>query len=165
MAWMVFGNNRRRRYDGGYAGRGYGARGYGPRPGGGCARDACLLEGGCCLAESLNGNCLMLLLLSLPQLALLLLGPSSVVPREQTRAQACLLVLVRRYQQRISARRVYAVCRFSPSCSAYAVQAVTGHGAVRGTLLTGRRILRCRPGAAGGYDPAPQRSPEKMQWS
>jgi putative membrane protein insertion efficiency factor len=46
-------------------------------------------------------------------------------------------------------------CRFEPSCSAYALQALTLHGAVRGTGLVGWRLLRCHPGCAGGFDPVP----------
>ena len=47
------------------------------------------------------------------------------------------------------------VCRYHPSCSAYALQAVTDHGALRGSYLAVRRLLRCHPWAAGGYDPVP----------
>ena len=47
------------------------------------------------------------------------------------------------------------VCRYYPSCSAYALRAVTVHGAVRGSWLAVRRLLRCHPWAAGGYDPVP----------
>jgi len=47
------------------------------------------------------------------------------------------------------------VCRYYPSCSAYALRAVEVHGAVRGSWLAGRRLLRCHPWTPGGYDPVP----------
>ncbi len=46
-------------------------------------------------------------------------------------------------------------CRFTPSCSEYAVQALRHHGGVRGFRLAAARILRCRPGVPGGDDPVP----------
>ena len=46
-------------------------------------------------------------------------------------------------------------CRFHPSCSAYAMEALAGHGAARGTLLATRRVLRCHPWNPGGDDPVP----------
>jgi len=46
-------------------------------------------------------------------------------------------------------------CRFAPSCSDYAIAALRTHGAVHGAALAGKRILRCNPWVAGGYDPVP----------
>ncbi|MCA1794482.1 MAG: membrane protein insertion efficiency factor YidD [Desulfobacteraceae bacterium] len=46
-------------------------------------------------------------------------------------------------------------CRFYPSCSAYAVEAVQKHGSLKGSLLAAKRILRCHPFHAGGFDPVP----------
>jgi len=47
-------------------------------------------------------------------------------------------------------------CRFYPSCSNYGFEAVQTHGAIKGTYLTLRRILRCHPFNNGGYDPVPK---------
>jgi uncharacterized protein len=46
-------------------------------------------------------------------------------------------------------------CRYEPTCSAYALEAVTTHGALRGGVLTTRRLLRCHPWAGVGLDPVP----------
>lgn len=46
-------------------------------------------------------------------------------------------------------------CRFHPSCSAYALEAVTAHGAAAGSWLAVRRVCRCHPWHPGGYDPVP----------
>lgn len=47
-------------------------------------------------------------------------------------------------------------CRFTPSCSEYARQAVLAHGVLKGSILSLWRILRCQPFCAGGYDPVPE---------
>lgn len=49
-------------------------------------------------------------------------------------------------------------CRYVPSCSYYAVEAVELHGAAKGVWLSVRRLLRCRPGARSGWDPVPDSS-------
>ena len=54
-------------------------------------------------------------------------------------------------------------CRFVPTCSEYAVDAIEEHGALRGSWLALRRLLRCHPFARAGYDPAPQRI-RKPEW-
>jgi len=48
-------------------------------------------------------------------------------------------------------------CRFEPSCSAYALEALHTHGAARGSWLSTKRLCRCHPWHAGGYDPVPPR--------
>ena len=47
-------------------------------------------------------------------------------------------------------------CRFEPTCSHYGEEAIAKHGALRGTILTVWRILRCGPWSKGGYDPVPE---------
>ncbi|SDC80189.1 membrane protein insertion efficiency factor YidD [Actinokineospora iranica] len=70
-----------------------------------------------------------------------------------------LLVPVRVYRRWISPALPPA-CRFYPSCSAYAVEALTVHGALRGSWLALRRLLRCGPWHPGGLDPVPPRRTE-----
>lgn len=69
-----------------------------------------------------------------------------------------LVALIRLYQLTLS-RLIYAlagpVCRFEPSCSRYAVACIQGHGALRGSLLSAKRLCRCHPFHPGGYDPPP----------
>lgn len=62
--------------------------------------------------------------------------------------------MIRGYQVTISPL-IGPRCRFSPSCSAYAHEAIGKHGAWRGGYLAARRVLRCHPYHQGGYDPVP----------
>jgi putative membrane protein insertion efficiency factor len=154
FVWGWGGGPRRRRR--GYGRRGYGP-GYGPPPGygyrrgyggggGGCLRDLFLLNTGCCLAESLGCG-----------MDLLLLAPSSwrtVRTPDGGRAADRLIAAVRLYQREISPRRA-PCCHFTPTCSAYAIEALERHGALTGSRLTARRLLRCRPGGRRGADPVP----------
>lgn len=65
-----------------------------------------------------------------------------------------LVALLRGYRWMISPLLAPA-CRFHPSCSSYAEEALRRHGAWRGGWLTARRVCRCGPWHAGGYDPVP----------
>lgn len=66
--------------------------------------------------------------------------------------------LVRAYQLLFSAW-LGDVCRYYPSCSHYALQALNRHGALGGTALASWRLLRCNPWSAGGVDPVPEQHP------
>lgn len=65
-----------------------------------------------------------------------------------------LIALLRCYQYSLAAFFGPA-CRFEPSCSHYAVEAIRGHGALAGSWLAAKRVLRCNPWGASGYDPVP----------
>lgn len=69
-----------------------------------------------------------------------------------------LIALIRVYQRTLSRLILAAVgpvCRFEPSCSRYAVACLEGHGALRGSLLSVKRLCKCHPFHPGGYDPPP----------
>jgi uncharacterized protein len=156
--WSSGWGPRRRRSRRGYGGPGYG-RGYGPRPGyahghgrrnDNCLRDLFLLNTGCCLANFLGCGT-----------DSFLLAPATVrqvrrtgTGERGTRLADRMIAAVRIYQREISPKRP-PCCSFTPTCSAYAVQALEEHGAGRGAWLTVRRLARCRPGATGGPDPVP----------
>ncbi len=65
-----------------------------------------------------------------------------------------LLILIKFYQYFISPLTGQN-CRYYPTCSAYAIEAVEKHGSFRGTILSVKRIMRCHPFHAGGFDPVP----------
>ncbi|MFK4765880.1 membrane protein insertion efficiency factor YidD [Desulfobaculum sp. SPO524] len=70
-----------------------------------------------------------------------------------------LILLIRAYQRLISPL-FPPTCRFVPTCSSYAIEALRRHGIFKGSLLALWRILRCHPFCKGGYDPVP---PKKKQ--
>ncbi len=70
----------------------------------------------------------------------------------------CLLALVRAYRFFLKPSLGNA-CRFEPSCSQYALDALQRHGALVGASLSGARLLRCHPWCQGGCDPVPEQAP------
>lgn len=73
-----------------------------------------------------------------------------------------LIKLIELYRKNISPRKI-PCCRFTPTCSAYAIEAIKKHGAFVGTLLSIWRILRCNPLCKGGYDPVPEKRAKKTE--
>ncbi|MBU1167806.1 membrane protein insertion efficiency factor YidD [Patescibacteria group bacterium] len=74
------------------------------------------------------------------------------------------LLLIRLYQKTLSpdhgflkGRFQYGFCRFHPTCSQYAYEAIDEHGLLKGAVLGGYRILRCNPFGKGGVDPVPKK--------
>ena len=65
--------------------------------------------------------------------------------------------LIRFYQKFLSPLKRNPTCRFTPTCSAYAIEAFRKRGFFAGFILTTYRILRCNPFSRGGYDPVPER--------
>ncbi|MDE6644937.1 MAG: membrane protein insertion efficiency factor YidD [Muribaculaceae bacterium] len=65
------------------------------------------------------------------------------------------LILPIRFYQLCISPMLPASCRFTPTCSQYAIEAISRHGAVRGMWLALRRIARCHPWGGSGYDPVP----------
>jgi putative membrane protein insertion efficiency factor len=133
---------------------GYGRRygpGYGYQRNDSCLRDLLLLNTGCCLAEAIGcgGDTFLLAPTTLKHVA------HAGVGGRRTPMARRLVAAVRVYQREVSPKLPPGVCRFEPTCSRYAVEAIETHGARRGTWLTLRRLLRCRPGAARGADPVP----------
>ena len=78
-------------------------------------------------------------------------------PGPETRPAAAVLIALVRCYQWLLRPLVAPSCRFAPSCSDYAAEALARHGAVAGALLALRRIIRCHPWHPGGFDPVPVR--------
>lgn len=66
-----------------------------------------------------------------------------------------LMILLIRFYRRVLSPLKPACCRFYPTCSEYALEAIAEYGALRGGLLSIKRILRCNPFCKGGIDPVP----------
>jgi len=66
-----------------------------------------------------------------------------------------LIAMVRFYRRYLSGLKRYTHCKFRPTCSEYAIQALQKYGALKGSWLAIKRILRCNPFTEGGYDPVP----------
>ncbi len=74
------------------------------------------------------------------------------------RARQLLIALVRGYRYFLSPW-LGSACRFEPTCSLYAIEALERHGAAAGSALAGWRLLRCHPWCAGGCDAVPEQAP------
>ncbi|MBR5102620.1 MAG: membrane protein insertion efficiency factor YidD [Muribaculaceae bacterium] len=66
-----------------------------------------------------------------------------------------LLILPIKFYQKCISPLFPSVCRFTPTCSQYAVEAIRKHGPIKGTWLAIKRIVRCNPWGGSGYDPVP----------
>ena len=72
-----------------------------------------------------------------------------------TKILGWLLMLPIRFYRRFISPLTPPSCRFVPTCSQYAIEAITKHGPFKGSWLALKRVLRCRPGGGSGYDPVP----------
>lgn len=66
-----------------------------------------------------------------------------------------LVGIIRFYQKYISPLKKISSCKFTPTCSTYAIEAINKYGVFKGSFLSLKRILRCHPFNKGGYDPVP----------
>lgn len=64
-----------------------------------------------------------------------------------------ILLLIRAYRKYLSPLKGRPTCRFYPTCSQYALEAVSRYGAIKGSFLAVKRLLKCHPFHPGGYDP------------
>jgi hypothetical protein len=82
----------------------------------------------------------------------------AVVQGVSRAVNAVLIGIVRGYRFFLSPW-LGSACRFTPTCSLYALQALQSHGPAAGSYLAARRLLRCHPACAGGHDPVPEQAP------
>lgn len=75
-----------------------------------------------------------------------------------------LLWMVRFYQKYLSPMKGYSCCKYFPTCSRYAVEAIERFGALKGTGLAVWRVLRCNPFSKGGYDPVPEKQDRRIRY-
>lgn len=68
-----------------------------------------------------------------------------------------LIQLIKFYKKFLSPLKGHPTCKYYPTCSSYAIEALEVHGVIKGSLLAIWRILRCNPFSKGGYDPVPQK--------
>ncbi|MBO5321471.1 MAG: membrane protein insertion efficiency factor YidD [Clostridia bacterium] len=73
-----------------------------------------------------------------------------------------LIGLIKFYRKCISPLKL-PCCRFTPTCSQYAIEAITIHGAFKGTMLAIWRVLRCNPFCKGGFDPVPENKKTELK--
>jgi putative membrane protein insertion efficiency factor len=78
-----------------------------------------------------------------------------------SRVVSGLLILPIRFYQIVISPHIGNCCRFEPSCSQYFIEALRMHGVFKGSWLGVKRILRCHPFGASGYDPVPATKPER----
>lgn len=86
--------------------------------------------------------------------------PCALLSLVRRAVNAMLMGLVKAYRLFLSPW-LGSACRFTPTCSQYALMALEQHGPVAGTYLASRRLLRCHPLCDGGHDPVPEHSPFK----
>ena len=82
-------------------------------------------------------------------------APTDVTAHLAARSLRCALIGAIRVYQAVFSPLLPPACRFEPSCSSYAIEAIARRGAVRGSWLALRRIARCHPWGGFGYDPVP----------